>query len=82
MSPRQPRQAPAAAGTGHPAHQIREFIVDYRNGGGAPRYLRVYAQTERDAAFRAGMVIASQQVIRVDDVHAWIVIGVRDPVRG
>lgn len=68
---------------GHPRHQIREFTVSYRRtANGHVSSVKVTAQTERDAIFRAGMLLAARYR-PVQDAGGWadqfIVTGVKDP---
>lgn len=66
---------------GHPAHQLRTFTVTASRGAARPdRTFRVDAQTEHDALFRAGMILAADRRTGDGPVPAeWIVTGVHDP---
>ena len=63
-------------GAGHPAHQLRRFTVTARRGSERARTVRVTAQTERDAIFRAGLILAGQTAY--PDPAEWYVTAIRD----
>lgn len=70
---------------GHPRHQLREFTVSYRRStNGHVSSCKVMAQTEHDAIFRAGMILAARyRAHQPGTATAWasefIVTGVKDP---
>jgi hypothetical protein len=65
---------------GHPAHQLRPFTIAARRGSGLEQTVTVEAQTEHDALFRAGMILAGQRFPLGGPVPAeWIVTGITDP---
>jgi len=68
---------------GHPRHQLREFTVSYRRtANNHASTCKVTAQTEHDAIFRAGIILAARYRA-VQDATGWAaqftVTGVKDP---
>jgi hypothetical protein len=64
---------------GHPAHP-RTFTVTANRSSGPEQTVRVTAETETDALFRGGMILARGRRPGDGPVPAeWVVTGVHDP---